>query len=289
MVILYSQQGQLANRLWQAAYFISNAIENDYTLIHLGFADYLIYFDENCNPELRKLGGKCRIIDFKTTSLRDRIIIKYANTSRKLLRTRNVHLPKVVEIKIDIRKYEISTEDFKRKAKEDIVLADGFLFTDISSLEKHSDAIRRIFKPNNIFLKNVENLVNKYFRKYDVVVGVHIRRGDYATYKEGRFFFSDQDYISFIKQTALLFKNKNVAFFLCSDAEITIKDIEGVNLIFPTNHLIEDLYTLAECNFIIGPPSTYSWWASFYGKVPLFHIENKNVIIKEENFKLSYM
>ena len=33
---------------------------------------------------------------------------------------------------------------------------------------------------------------------------------------------------------------------------------------------IGDLYSLAACDYIIGPPSTYTQWASFYGQVPRF-------------------
>jgi hypothetical protein len=32
---------------------------------------------------------------------------------------------------------------------------------------------------------------------------------------------------------------------------------------------VEDLYSLARCDYLLGPPSTFSLWASFYGNVPL--------------------
>ncbi len=38
---------------------------------------------------------------------------------------------------------------------------------------------------------------------------------------------------------------------------------------FGTGDLIEDMYALASCDYLIGPPSTFTMWASFYGKVPL--------------------
>jgi hypothetical protein len=290
MVILYSKQGQLANRLWQAAHFISSAIENNYVLIHLGFAEYLIYFDETCVSELNNIGGNCRIVDFKTTSLSDRFAIKYASLSLILFNRIKVHLPKIIEVKIQGSKgFDISQDDFKIKARKKIVLADGWLFMDKNSLIKNADTVRKIFKPNKIFLKNVEKLRHNFFSQYAFVVGVHIRRGDYSTFNKGKYFFSDEDYISFIKQVSLLpcLKNSAIAFFICSDENITIKSIDGVNLIFPTKHLIEDLYALSNCNYIIGPPSTYSAWASFYGKVPLLYIENNKMIFKEEDFKVA--
>jgi hypothetical protein len=40
-------------------------------------------------------------------------------------------------------------------------------------------------------------------------------------------------------------------------------------------HFIEDLYALASCDYIIGPPSTFSQWASFYGNVPRYMVNYK--------------
>jgi hypothetical protein len=37
----------------------------------------------------------------------------------------------------------------------------------------------------------------------------------------------------------------------------------------PDGHLVVDMYSLAACDYIVGPPSTFSQWASFYGSVPL--------------------
>jgi len=42
--------------------------------------------------------------------------------------------------------------------------------------------------------------------------------------------------------------------------------------------MVEDLYALAECDYIIGPPSTYTLWASFYGDTPLWFMEHKGDI-----------
>lgn len=288
MVLLYSQQGQLANRLWQAAYFIANAIENKYTLLHLGFAKYLEFFDENCLKELQEIGGKCRIIDYRTTSYQDRIVIKYANLSKEFHERGNPHFPMVKEIKVDIMDYDISQTVFQGLVKKNIIIANGWIFVDPHSIRKHSEIIRRIFKPNKIFQDHINTLREQSFFKYHYVIGVHIRKADYATYFKGKWFYSDDDYISFIKQTNQLpaFKNKKIGFLLFSDEKISIKQVNGVNLIYSSNHFIEDLYALSVCDFIIGPPSTYSSWASFYGKVPLLRLESKDMVIREKDFKI---
>ncbi|HAX17707.1 MAG TPA: hypothetical protein DCY00_03825 [Actinobacteria bacterium] len=51
------------------------------------------------------------------------------------------------------------------------------------------------------------------------------------------------------------------------------------------NHFIEDLYSLALCDYIFGPPSTFSMWASFYGEVPLRFITNPDTDLSLDKFK----
>jgi hypothetical protein len=68
---------------------------------------------------------------------------------------------------------------------------------------------------------------------------------------------------------------QNVGFLICSDERIELKNFDGLNVFqIKDAILIDDLYALSECDYIIGPPSTFSEWASFYGSVPLRVIEN---------------
>ena len=46
-----------------------------------------------------------------------------------------------------------------------------------------------------------------------------------------------------------------------------------------------DLYGLAACDYIIGPPSTYSHWASFWGKGPLRPLDSSDLQLKLGDFK----
>jgi hypothetical protein len=61
----------------------------------------------------------------------------------------------------------------------------------------------------------------------------------------------------------IIFSNENVDFLTksCDD------------LILGPGGMLTDLAMLAKCNLIIAPPSTYSGWASFSGRVPLLHID----------------
>src|SRR5450631_3264441 len=51
MVIVISQEGQLANRIWQISAYIINAKKNGYKFYHLFFDEYIEYFSENISDE----------------------------------------------------------------------------------------------------------------------------------------------------------------------------------------------------------------------------------------------
>jgi hypothetical protein len=54
-----------------------------------------------------------------------------------------------------------------------------------------------------------------------------------------------------------------------------------------TGHLVEDLYSFTHCDYLIGPPSTFTSWASFYGRVPLCRVESPEMPIRREDFQVA--
>lgn len=148
------------------------------------------------------------------------------------------------------------------------------------------DEIMPYFSPNkeiserlDIFFQSLRNADDSR------IVGVHIRRGDYREYQNGRFFYTDDEYAGFMQQLVALF-GKDVRFLLVSNEKINIKAFEQFNLIALNNSKpAEDMYTLSKCDYIIGPYSSFSSWASFYGKVPLCLLK-RNMNICPDNFRV---
>ena len=82
------------------------------------------------------------------------------------------------------------------------------------------------------------------------------------------------------------FLDKEVAFHICSDEKIDMADFSGFDCYqIPLSLDIEDLYALSLCDYIIGPPSTFSMWASFYGNVPLRIVTKDESKISLDQFK----
>jgi len=122
-------------------------------------------------------------------------------------------------------------------------------------------------------------------RRGRFLVGVHVRQADYATFKGGRYFYTHEQYRKLMAQTEAAFGSENVSFLVSSDAPPP-ETFAGLDVIYGNGHELEDLYALAECDRIVGPPSTYSKWASFYGQAPRCEILHPEQPIGPESFQV---
>lgn len=156
---------------------------------------------------------------------------------------------------------------------------------DTRYIQKAKTILKSIFKPNDDIVKKCEELIIPYKKSDSIIVGVHIRRGDYKTWNNGDFYFDDAQYYIFMKQVETLFSDKKVCFFISSNEKINTEKYKGLNLLFLQQATAtEDLYALSICDYIIGPPSTFSRWASFIGEKPLCFLLSENQKIQMDSF-----
>ncbi len=121
-------------------------------------------------------------------------------------------------------------------------------------------------------------------------LGVHIRRGDYATFYGGRFLYSDEQYIHIIQQFYSLHRGEKLTVYICgNDPEIQQdlyrQQLPMCNVVFPNGNPAEDLCLLSHCDYLIGAPSTFSLVAAMYHDLPLYWIENPTKILTTKSFR----
>lgn len=105
-------------------------------------------------------------------------------------------------------------------------------------------------------------------------LGLHIRRGDYRTWQNGKYFFSDDVYISYVKRFAQQHADKPITVYICGndpklDKEKYCTELSGIDVCFPNGNPGEDLCLLSACDYLIGAPSTFSLVAAMYHDRPL--------------------
>ena len=157
------------------------------------------------------------------------------------------------------------------------MLLTGWQYRDEASVLKHVRAIRIHFTPRQAHLQRIDELESRVRATCDVLVGVHIRRGDYRHFMDGKWYYELGVFLELMSKIRRLFRDREVAFLICSDEPLASVAFSKFNAHFGPNHLIEDMYLLARCDYLIGPPSTYTKWASYYGDVPRLEIADPNL------------
>ena len=161
--------------------------------------------------------------------------------------------------------------------------------TDTRYLKQTMPELKRIFRPREEIMQKAEKMVSTLREGNDMVVGVHIRRGDYATWNEGRFFYELEEYHQFMLRVRDLYakEGKRVSFFISSNEDFDMSLFEGCQCQRfgrePSGAIL-DLYTLSVCDRIMGPFSSYSRWASFIGEKPLCFLEAKDQQFTDASF-----
>lgn len=159
--------------------------------------------------------------------------------------------------------------------------------TDTGYLKQTKQELQHIFRPKDEIMNKAKALIARMRQNADIVVGVHIRRGDYATWNDGRFFYELEDYHQFMLRVKALYKDRRVGFFISSNEDFALelfKDCNCHRFGREPSGAILDLYTLSLCDRIIGPFSSYSRWSSFIGEVPLCFLETKEQHFTEDSF-----
>jgi len=159
--------------------------------------------------------------------------------------------------------------------------------TDTRYLKQTLPRLKHIFRPKDEIMNKAEVMIARLRQASDLVVGVHIRRGDYATWNDGRFFYELDDYHQFMLRIQQLYEDQKVSFFISSNEDFSLDIFDGCQCQRfgkePSGAIL-DLYTLSVCDRIIGPFSSYSRWASFIGEVPLCFLETREQQFTEDSF-----
>lgn len=291
MVVIVSKEGQLANRIWHASSFLVNAQEHNYKVKHLFFDDYYEFFSES----LDKNNTPVRFLGKRKTWLVSSVQKLTTFCVKLFFKLRLTKLPFLEIIKYEGYEqgaipFNLNDRKYLNKIKsKKLVLVSGWKFRDPVNQKKYRELLLVTWAPNKIFREKIEEYYKRYKKDHDVLVGVHIRGGDYKKYEGGKWYYTPEQYYGKIKEMASLsaFNGKRLVFVICTnEMNISLSGTKDFSVFNEERHFIEDLYLLAKCDYIMGPPSTFSIWASFYGNVPLNMIQSASQRIEYSDFKL---
>ena len=240
MIIVLAREGQLCNQIYTISAAYSIAIENNEKLIIPVVSKELI---ENF-PNLPMINRNYRIYNSRLSGFF------------------------VLVAKIVTKLNQSEKSKSYRKNKRVNIFFDWKSFFDYNLLTLHRQECVDLFEFSD-FVKN-----NNKRTDFDhCIIAVHMRRGDYKTFCNGEYYYSDTEYINWMTQ--LSSQNDNIIFYLFSNETIDESHFTSTKINFSIirGDKFSALYRMSECDYIMGPPSSFSVWAAKFGNKKLLVLE----------------
>ena len=160
-------------------------------------------------------------------------------------------------------------------------------FGNKAGMKRHRAAICAYLHAKDSLVDRARQIVAKSRKEVEVVAGVHVRRGDYRTWQDGRFYFTDEEYARLMREFAAAV-GRSVKFLMVSNEPLDVSFFRrcGFRVENATGSAAEDVVLLSECDFIFGPASTFSAWAAYYGGKPIYRITDKLARVDLDRFKV---
>lgn len=286
-LLIQKDYGQLGNRLHTHANALAWCVENKVNLINLSFRKYSHLFcnDKNQTAEMffshksrfeKLITSKTFLKSVETIIIRNRYIKQFKGL-------------RVIEKEDDnfISEKELNQYfEIKKNSKIVIIKSWDLQFSD--ALKKHQNKVRNILLPNKIHREVAYRRIKQLREKFDCVVGIHARRGDYKNFLEGIHYHSWSKYKNWIVETKKTIEKNlqlKVGFLLCSDESPPVNLFNTPYIVtYNDTETITDIHALSLCDYNIGPPSSFGTWVSFHGKVPRLIVYTKTKITSMNQF-----
>ncbi|HMG74726.1 MAG TPA: hypothetical protein VK582_14595 [Pyrinomonadaceae bacterium] len=270
MIVIADKPGQLGNMLLLFSHFIGRAIESGFTVSNPAFEDYAQCFPTTKRDLFCRFPSPASPVA-ASPFLRG-LLYRASNYAVRALARLGGKLGFFTAITLYDweAQFPLDSPEFLSLARSGrLILVRGWGFRDAETFRKHSDTIRDFFRPHEINKRNIDELISRARRDADILIGVHIRHGIIHFDNTRKYFYSAKRYAEMMSELVALFPGQRVSFLICSDWPQDPAMFPDLNVTFGTGDMIEDMYAFSRCDYLTGAPSTFTMWASFYGKVPL--------------------
>jgi hypothetical protein len=269
IVVLTDKTGDLGNRLFRFARFY-NSKPRGVWLIDLTLYQFAYLYSPR-SMVIRLGFFLLRLLDNK----------RYADLVRWMGRRSWVAEIKVSE---DIQSDAPLSEfyNFVESCPQCVVMVQGITLY-LRTTEAGPGIIGRLRDTFRLKRKHRKNAARKLeqIRSAGPLVGVHIRRRDYRTFVGGKFYYGDDVYRAFISRLEKEWQGREEPKFVlvCEEPVETNNFLPSRVVFFGPGSVCLDQALLAECDFIIAPPSTFSGWPSLLHGIPRMEMKNSEATL----------
>jgi hypothetical protein len=295
LICLTALHGQMGNRLLLSAHVMATAIQNRMELINLSLHEYSPFFagtnadvwfryPPRNTPYLRRWPS-LRQLHLRLLQLASQVLDE--NRGEGLFQKYQLREPEPI--------FDCNAPSFREAiCSARVIFLYGFSYRNHGQVALHAEVIRRHLEPRPDIVAECRDLHRTLRQELDVLIGVHIRQGDYRTAWGGKSYFPTSQYVSWMQMLPALFPGRRVGFFIASNERQDASLFAGLDCRVPgpvatrreTDSPIYDLMLLSHCDYLLGPPSTFSGWASFVGQVPIHFLRGTETALSLEDFKV---
>lgn len=271
LIILKHGGGELVNQLWNYVAIYAYGLHAKVKVENPSFFEYHNFFNF-----LEQESLQTRIISFFFKKLRRRAhpINHFFRTLYLVLAKIKLTLNKTCTLSSENTESQTHplppTKEIGTNAKCEKLYFIGWLFRNPEGLKKYRSELVEAFSPIPKIRSKVEKTISDFRKKYEVLIGVHVRQADYKVFKGGTYFVEQkrirQIIDEYIDKNNI---NKNTTLFIfTSDGPIEKGLFSGLNIHISKEDAVTDLFMLSETDTILGSDSSFGAFASWYGNIP---------------------
>lgn len=266
MITLIQGSGNHSNRLMQAAHFEAYCLENNYKFKNLDFFDMERLYDG---------------FDGKGGNLWSQLLFCAFKAVRKVQNKTGIKLFKLYDYDLIDKESDVAPCDGS--------FVCGWNFRRNDLVKKYRTYFQKKYALKSGLYQN-NPFVNDFLANKEsaVCVGLHIRRGDYKNWQGGIWYYEKETYVKALEKMSDLLKEafpgRKIMFFVFSNEDVSSWFSSFSNVRMSKNEWWIDQFLMSKMDYLIGPPSTFTMWASYMGDVPLFHIESANLNFSLKSF-----
>lgn len=273
-MIFARDKSQMCNNLLQYAHVYAWGREHGRKVISMRFSYKYQYF-HICHTSLTGFGWYLLAKYLAAVKLLPTASFKHEDCNREALEKKMLKHKHIVVSGWFVRYYDLFLK--YRQDICDLFRIDDIYTEPVKAKMQEKDNHSTLYTLHSLTKVKATKSITSFLR-----LGVHIRRGDYAQWNHGIYCYDDEQYARLINRFAELHEGKEIYVYLSTNDPSVTK--EHYQQLCPQVHIChlhgnapEDLFMLSECDYLIGPPSTFSLVAAMYRDIPLYRMDTADV------------
>lgn len=271
MIINVSKSGNMCNQLIQMIHISAIALESNQKIFHMFQGDLRSTIDFSKG---KKYG----------------IYVPGGITKKRIWAKARVKIEQAL-IRNNYNQYAIDSINNASAAEQKMLRSklyfnNSWYIRDYHLIEKYRPELAEVISPYDDVIKRIKGVFTTYREQNNntILVGAHMRRGDYRTWQNGEFYFTDEEWNSLFLQMSDFpqFASSHLKFLIFSNEKVERENFSNqLDICVSQGTVAEDLAALSLCDFVLGPPSTFSWIANYIGR-------NRYYVIYDPAKEISY-